>query len=712
MKRNRITAIHTLIHTLTHALVVMALIAFMTFVAVVISSCMKTDSTITKDGIRYGFTEGTFRARWWSYYDRGVFYSENGNFQEAIRDFTSATERRSDDEWRARTYGMHRTDYFPHRELGVAHYKLKQYEEAKAELEKSLDTADSAKAKYYLNLVKKAIIEGKMLDTRPPTVKITSPSKKIIYTNALSYRIKGEAEAPDDTYVSSVSVGDMPLLIELSTPKFAIDTDVQLKDGKNTVKVTATDLMGKSASDEVEIIVDREGPVIALDEVSITGKTATIKGAIFDNSGIQSYSLNATEYDGGSLREFPLDIQVETLQDAQTITLLAKDLAGNETRAEIPLRGSAGVAGENAAGNILLLAANGVSDASFGMAGSGVAQNVVFPILWAGLLYIFDTTPPSISLKDLTDTQETYLESIMTEGIATDDSKLKSLTITINGQVGEELLNRQFKTYHFARLVNLRVGINFITVEAEDMGNNKTSKPITVIRKVQKVRQLGSRMIVGMSPLKREGIKGEKSLAVETVDEYLLKSFDGQKRFNTIDRSGLDVILREQKLSASNLVNPATAIRPGRIVATEAIVTGSIIEGTEDIVVSAHIADTETSPVILSEDVYIPYKTVSEVEKQMDVLAFKFKRDMPMVEGMVTRAGDKSIIIDAGDDKHIRKGMRFYLFREGKVTGKVPGKEDEVLGEAKVKDTYKESSTAEVIRKSGKLKVLDKIIMK
>lgn len=700
----------------------MAIIAFMAFVAIVTSSCMKTSSTITKDGLRYGFTEGTFRAKWWSYYDRGVFYADNGNLQEAVRDFISATEGRSDDGWRARTYGMHLTDYFPHRELGVVYYKLKQYEEAKAELEKSLTTADSAKAKYYLNLVRKAIIEGKMLATKPPAVKITYPQAKIIYTNALSYRIKGEAEARDDTYVSSVSVGGVPLLLELSTPKLTFDTDVQLKDGKNTVKVTATDLTGKPASDEVEIIVDREGPVIALDEVSLTGQTASIKGAIFDSSGVLSYSLNGKEYDGGSLREFPLDIQIEAGQDAQTITLLAKDIAGNETRAEIPLRGSAGLGGVGgiggagniiarniAAGNIVLLAANGVSDASFGIAASDVAQNVALPLLWAGLQDVFDTTPPSISLKDLTVKQETYLESIVVEGSATDDTKLKSLTIN-----GEELLNRQFKTYHFASLVALREGDNVITVEVKDAGGNKTSKSITVTRKVQKLREVGSRLSVGAFPLE---IKGVKSVVSEAVYDNFLTSLVKQKRFNVVDRVNLDSILKELKLSALKLTDPSTAVKVGKLAAAEAIVTGSIIESKDNIEVVARIIDTETSVIMDSENVFIANKELGEVEKHMNVLAFKFKKAMPMVEGVVIKAGDKSVMIDAGDDKSVRKETRFYLFRDGEeikhpATGKVLGKKEEILGEAKVKETEKEFSTAEVIKKSGELKIMDKVITK
>ena len=72
-----------------------------------------------KDGQQYGVTDGVFRGRWWSYYERGTSYLAGGFHEEAAADFQQALKGRSRDTWRARTYGLHFVEYFPARELGV-----------------------------------------------------------------------------------------------------------------------------------------------------------------------------------------------------------------------------------------------------------------------------------------------------------------------------------------------------------------------------------------------------------------------------------------------------------------------------------------------------------------------------------------------------------------------------------------------------------------
>ena len=50
-----------------------------------------------------------------------------------------ALKQRQADQRYARTYGMHRSDYFPHRELGIAYYRLGRYPEAVTALESAVE---------------------------------------------------------------------------------------------------------------------------------------------------------------------------------------------------------------------------------------------------------------------------------------------------------------------------------------------------------------------------------------------------------------------------------------------------------------------------------------------------------------------------------------------------------------------------------------------
>ena len=47
-----------------------------------------------KDGKEYGKVRGTFRHRWWNYYERGLSYADGEFYREAHADFTEALQQR------------------------------------------------------------------------------------------------------------------------------------------------------------------------------------------------------------------------------------------------------------------------------------------------------------------------------------------------------------------------------------------------------------------------------------------------------------------------------------------------------------------------------------------------------------------------------------------------------------------------------------------
>ena len=100
---------------------------------------------------------------------------------------------------------MHFTDYFAHRELGAAYYHLGRYEDALKELDTSLSTVDTGKAKFYINKVRKALIEASNEDTAPPSIDVASLAEGEV-TN--SFKLKLEGEVADDTYAEKIAVND------------------------------------------------------------------------------------------------------------------------------------------------------------------------------------------------------------------------------------------------------------------------------------------------------------------------------------------------------------------------------------------------------------------------------------------------------------------------------------------------------------------------
>lgn len=84
----------------------------------------ETDLTKYKIGdVQYGVTRGTFRGRWWNYYERGRSFADGGFWLEAEHDLRRALDVRTFDKRRSRTYGLHYIQYFGNRELGVVLYR-------------------------------------------------------------------------------------------------------------------------------------------------------------------------------------------------------------------------------------------------------------------------------------------------------------------------------------------------------------------------------------------------------------------------------------------------------------------------------------------------------------------------------------------------------------------------------------------------------------
>jgi hypothetical protein len=134
---------------------------------VVALGCVKAEVTESciKEGRRYGITKGLFQGRWYHYYERGLSFAEGHCWGKAERDLREALKQRDDgDRRRARTYGMHFIDYFPHRELGIVLFNQNRYADAIRELEASLNTAVTAKAEFYLDQGRKALILSQTSD--------------------------------------------------------------------------------------------------------------------------------------------------------------------------------------------------------------------------------------------------------------------------------------------------------------------------------------------------------------------------------------------------------------------------------------------------------------------------------------------------------------------------------------------------------------------
>lgn len=654
--------------------------------AVSLWSCaIQPSKTYVKDGKVYGKVRGTFRHRWWNYYERGLSFAEGEFFSEAVTDLEEAIQQRAEDQRMARTYGMHFIDYFPHRELGIVYYEMGSPEAAKRELELSLSHFPSAKAHFYLDLVRKALIEREGREVTPPRLTLSLKTDEL-WTREDPVVISGVAE--DEQYIAGITISGVPLFLDGSQKRVHFKELLDLSQGRHNIEVVAKNLLGKTTERQVIVHVDREGPIVTLDELHYdrvaTGAVVRIYGSIYDEAGVSDLSINGRSISIQQGTEVPFITRLRI--DTGSIDLLARDRLGNQTSA------------------LILLTPGSVDHVGVMLACANSDMRTYFV---AGLFGPEDIRPPSIRLKGWADTQIVFLEKAYIEGHVSDENKIVRLTIN-----EIPILRRKGRHIFFSHMADLKEGENIINIEAKDEAGNTASKKITVIRGIPTALQLAERLSLTAFPFEQKGVISEASLAFQ---DNLIDALVNRNRFRVVERERFDVILREQKLSRTELFDRRTALRLGRLVAAQSIITGSIIESRMGIEVVARMIDTQTSEILAAEDVYGEIKDLPALRNLAEGMAIKFHRDFPLVDGLVIQRKGKDIFTDLGEDV-IKLRRRLIVYREQQpikhpLTGKVLGADNEIIGRARVTQVMPEMSKAELLeQKAGAVRRLDKVI--
>ena len=664
------------------------------------------DKKFVKDGKAYGVVSGSFRHRWWNYYERGMSFAEGEFYEEAVADLKLAIKQREADQRNARTYGMHFVDYFPHRELGVVYYYQEKYDDAEMELQTALDAVDTGKTKHYLNLVRKVKLELSKADKASPTITMVSATGDV--TNRLQFEVKGEVK--DDKYARNIVINEKPEFIELSAPKIPFSKMIKLKKGLNEITIKTADLMGKMTEKKIKVVGDFEGPAFNIknyiDGDNVGTKKVVLNGALADATGITELKINNQVLAYNKEREVEFAMAVDLQQGANQIVLAATDVAGNTTTGELNLTYVPQLAFHKQDLNQRRVESR--EPILLAMAGT-----VVSDVGTSGL-YTAAKSKGAFRLrfKDLTETQTVYYDTLYVDGNATGTHAIESVMIN-----GEPILILPGRTVYFNQLLELQEGENALTIEATDIKGNSSAKTVTVIRKVPKVHQIGSRMSLAVLPFE---IKGRASMASDVVYDNLIDAFIDQDRFHIVSRgSELEAVLREQKLSQTDLVDKSTAVRVGQLVAAEGIIMGTIRETEDAIEIYARLVNTETSSILEAKDVYSQDKDLSQIQYLTNGLALKLKHSFPLIAGMVIQAKGNDIYADFGSFKNIKKEMRFIVFRQGEtivhpITGKVLGSETEELGVATVVQVFEDMSIGKLTADfdAGKIQVQDLIITK
>ncbi len=203
------------------------------------------------------------------------------------------------------------------------------------------------------------------------------------------------------------------------------------------------------------------------------------------------------------------------------------------------------------------------------------------------------------------------------------------------------------------------------------------------------------------------------------MDKLLLQEFSQallNKGITVVDRAILDKLLAELKLGSSELADPDTQLRLGRIMAARLITTGTFTGAGQSKAVSMRIIDTETSNIAYSATQRnITIDPVSLAEDMAEAVAKNIHEKYPLKGRIAMADDDQSIIINLGKKHGATPGQAFNVLGEGvpiELNGRILGYRETKLGQLEITASEDLMSYAKVVEKKGTWSKNQKIILK
>ncbi|HBA85971.1 MAG TPA: hypothetical protein DCZ95_17950 [Verrucomicrobia bacterium] len=640
--------------------------------AVITSSCLRSNppETANPDLNRYN---------WWNYYRQGLAAMEQSRYDEAQELLESAVGIRPGarticrrDSWKERTYGLHmQENYFPYRELGICRFHQGNFEQAEHYLEESLSQEPSGRAKFYLNLTRRERLSK--APPPPPQLQWAEGSTNL-WTRERIRKVQGAASGP--ARVARISIDNERLFYELAEERISFDKTVELAAGTNVIRITAEDLLGRQANAAINCIADWTPPCIVIAEERREGHRLLLSGTCYDNEVLAHVQAgNRVLYDhanGKDIGELSFNLSIP---DAEMASIVAKDMAGNQieffARED---KTSVALQFQNAARLV--------------MEGSAAG-----PLAGASGFQEKDRTQPVLRVTGQDSTLSVFEGEYYLDGEASDAGGLAS--IQVNGEEWLRTQDRGAKRMRFAGRLPL-TGTNVFSVRALDREGNAVETRVTVLKKRPEYLDETYRLRTVLMPARAP----EKSSWMHTdqVDELLNQSIARPPiRFRLLVRGEeLKAVLHEQEISASELSDMATALRIGKLMPAELVLSGTVFNNGEGVTVYLRVIDTEQREVLYGTDVYSD-KSLDELRYQLDGLVSKIEQFFPLVDTRIAECDRKKAVLAAGSGEGVHPGAKFLALdpKSSSGTGQVikAGKQPVEL---RVQTVQAHSSMAEI----------------
>ncbi len=501
-------------------------------------------------------------------------------------------------------------------------------------------------------------------------------------------------DASDDTGVSRVALNGERLPQRGSREELQLRQSVHLREGDHEIAVTALDLAGNEVEQTVPVRVDLTGPSIGVftPAAALVTEAASIQleGAVTDATGVAEVRLGDTVLaapQGAQRTEFSTALALEP--GANKAVLIARDLAGNETRKAVEVfRG----APEASSAKLWLLQKR--RSGALQLAGAGAPAVRI-------LLSATAETGAGITLKSPKPGQPyRHSRSLRVAGEVTAETQLAALSI--NGDAVTPLTGAPTESF------NRRLPLDSaampeggttmpLSIRAEDASGHVMEETFDVEVRPVELATRESRMPVAVLAFAGQGVEPATSEMLRLTAEARLLE---RGRFRVLDRTRLQDVLTEQQLAAA-LADPNQAIQLGQLTNAHVFLVGDIFEREQGgIEIKARAISAETSDLLATLDVYIENAGErAQIEQACENLAAQLEQTFPRLSGEVLgvrgAAPKAQLLVNWTDEDGVREGVYMIVVHEEELWV------DEDTGEVLAPPEYVPVSRARVLSVSG-----------
>lgn len=635
-----------------------------------------TDPRYVVDGEQYGVTDGPFRGRWWSYYERGRSFMAGGFTKEAESDFREAIAMRAGDQRWARTYGLHFTrEYFPNRELGVALLAQGEVDKAVEALRLSLSQTETARAAVYLEKALRAQITAAGGDDVTPV--ITDLATTVVDGGDPLERVV-RFRVSDNHFLRAIRVGTQRVIVPVASQAHVVEERVRVAAAAREINVVVEDIAGNTATASTPIAIDAEGPMVSFDEPIVL--PGVVRGVVADGSGVASLHINGENValDGDS---FAINVAEVNLE--KPISYEAVDNAGNINRGPIPIEGA-------------VLSLHGMGDTVF--ASRDHVNGLELMPLSDGRVMAYRVAqatagPVEIAWTDMDNDTRVPMDSLVVRVRVKSKTRTPIAAISINGEPCAIVPGRS--SARVSRYVYLGddVGGREITCEVIDDKGNRAESTISVQRVLSEVEE-------GL-PLRTVLLGAEAGLVSSSESankaEYVVRAFtrglEEAMRARVVNRELLPHVLLEQELST---LSEDSGVALGEIETADMILRPFYDQDSEVLSITVEVYSTALSDTpqgaqrIETLDVAAAADDREALNTLAEDLSLLYQTVFPRRKGNVTSEDGGRIVCDLGSRDGIRELMKcsVYFAEDGG---------DRLVGDAWVRRVDDAESRAELV---------------